>query len=178
MRRGTNILKIKTIRLLTSLMTLSLVMFVCDLAAFEETTRIYLIRHAEKATGDGADPNLTKIGLQRADNIARMLINKKIEVIFSTNYGRTLQTAKPLATLLGLEIELYDPRNLENFAKGLRTGMSNVLVVGHSNTTPFLVKLLGGDSEPMSELEYDRVYQLSITDDEVETKILRSQPIQ
>ena len=43
------------------------------------------------------------------------------------------------------------------------------LVVGHSNSTPDLVKLLGGDPvSPINEAsEYDRLYHIQIEDDTI-----------
>ena len=49
------------------------------------------------------------------------------------------------------------------------------LVVGHSNTTPAMVEILGGDSGSpiVEEYEYDRLYVVSITGNKVNTVLLR-----
>jgi len=56
-------------------------------------------------------------------------------------------------------VKLYDPRDLEGFAKRLLAENGHILVVGHSNTTPPLSALLGGpEGEPIVEAtEYDRL---------------------
>lgn len=144
----------------------------------ETVTRvIYLVRHAEKETGDPGerDPVLTEKGRRRAEALARVLRDAKIERVYSTDYQRTRQTAAPVAERLGLPVELYDPRDLEGFASTLRTGPASVLVVGHSNTTPELVTQLGG--EPGSDIreshEYDRLYVLVLRGDETTTLLQR-----
>ena len=52
---------------------------------------------------------------------------------------------------------------MEGLAATLRSTPGRHLVVGHSNTTPALVELLGGDSGgPIDEAEYDRFYVLTL----------------
>ena len=120
---------------------------------------IFLVRHAEKQAGP--NPSLTDEGTARAERLAGQLENAGIEVIYSTNYHRTQETAAPLAEALDLEITSYDPSDLPGFADHLKSDGRTALVVGHSNTTPALVILLGGEAEPMPETDYDRLYCLS-----------------
>jgi phosphohistidine phosphatase SixA len=96
--------------------------------------------------------------------LASFLKDAKIERIHSSNYNRTLQTAAPLASTLGLEVELYDPRDLPSMAAALKAAGGRHLVVGHSNTTPPLTALLGGEAgTPIVEAtEYNRLYLVSI----------------
>lgn len=119
---------------------------------------VFLVRHAEKLTGD--DPGLTMDGQARADALADLLIDANIEYIHSSDYQRTRQTATPLADRLGLTVELYDPRDLPGLAAQLKADGGRHLIVGHSNTTGELTDLLGGDSgTPIIEAtEYDRLY--------------------
>ena len=71
-------------------------------------------------------------------------------------------------------MESYDPRDLPGFAAQLRRSPGRHLVLGHSNTTPSLVEALGGDAHgPIDEFEYDRLYIVVITGDEVSTVLLR-----
>jgi len=121
---------------------------------------VYLVRHAEKMKGD--DPALTSAGQERAELLAQELSGAGIERIHSSDTRRTRDTAAPLAESLGLEVELYDPRDLSGMATFLKSEGGTHLVVGHSNTTPQLVELLGGDpGEPIVEAtEYDRLYRV------------------
>ncbi|MCF6300739.1 MAG: histidine phosphatase family protein [Proteobacteria bacterium] len=138
------------------------VLFILSLAVsfnvFSAT--IYLVRHAEKAQGD--DPSLTEKGQQRAKQLAYLLEHANITQIYSTHYKRAMQTAKPLAEKIQVSIEHYDPKQLDEFSEKLKSAKTNVLIVGHSNSTPQLVKLLSDEViKPMSEDDYGDVYQIS-----------------
>ncbi|WP_251358520.1 histidine phosphatase family protein [Kangiella sp. TOML190] len=142
----------KIMRLVCVLLALASVTAVAD-------SHIFLVRHAEKAVDQGRDPALTEQGEHRAKKIANLLINSDISQIYSTNFQRTRQTAAPLATQLGLEVKLYDPRKLAEFAKQLKQQSGNILVVGHSNTTPQLAALLTEQMvNPMTEKEYQHLF--------------------
>ncbi|AMX03383.1 SixA phosphatase family protein [Microbulbifer thermotolerans] len=132
-----------------------------QLAEQVEPQVIYLVRHAEKsASGDQRDPALAKLGRERARHLAYVLGDARIEKIFTTDYARTRQTVEPLANQLGLTPEVYDPRVLREFAQQLLQTGGRSLVVGHSNTTPQLVALLGGDAGAAidEKSEFDRLY--------------------
>ena len=77
--------------------------------------------------------------------MVRVLGNAKITHIFSSGYKRTKATVQPLAQELKIDVELYDARALEPFAEVLKHTSGRVVVSGHSNTTPALVELLGGE---------------------------------
>lgn len=136
---------------------------------------VFLVRHAEKMD-QSRDPDLSPQGLQRSKLLAQMLSDSGIEHIHSSDYKRTRNTAQPLADQLGLDVQIYDPRELETLASQLKKMGGTHLVVGHSNTTPTMVSLLGG--EPGSAIddtsEYDRLYIVTITHTgQVSSKLLR-----
>ncbi len=138
---------------------------------------IYLVRHAEKAKTGGKDPVLTQQGELRANKLAERLAASKIKRVFSTDYNRTRSTAQPLAEKLGLKVEIYNPRELEVFAQQVKKMEGNILIVGHSNTTPMMVHLLGGDAHgDIDESVYDRLYHLTVKDGKVSTALERSEP--
>jgi phosphohistidine phosphatase SixA len=139
---------------------------------------IYLTRHAEKSA-TGTDPALTAEGVTRANNIAAALKKTGITSIYSTNFVRTRQTAQPLSNLLtNVPVQTYDANQLASFAAQLRALPGNTLVVGHSDTTPELIRLLSGDVVPASpETEFDRLYQIAIGQDgDVTTTLMNSLP--
>lgn len=128
-------------------------------------TGIYLIRHAEKE-GSGADPNLSDVGLQRANNWAVIFQDVVFDAFYSTNYNRTLQTIQPTADSNGKPVTIYDPANFSlDDVIADHTG-KNVLIVGHSNTIPELINAyLGADIYPdMAETEFGNLYKISIVD--------------
>jgi len=137
--------------------------------------QVYLVRHAEKEL-DVKNPPLSRAGVSRSIELMHYLANVPLDAIYSTDYRRTLETAEPISTLFRMNIEHYDPSDLPAFANELKAQFGVILVVGHSNTTPQLVELLGGDS--VSEIneasEYDRLYHVIFEDDgSVESTLLR-----
>ena len=137
----------------------------------ELTTRtVILVRHAEKGKDDERDPGLSEPGRERAAALASLLAGADVDVVLSTDYRRTRDTAGPIAADAGLDVELYDPRSLDALVArlGELAGGSVALVVGHSNTTPQALTALGAP-EPgglvdsrfgriLPEDCYDRVY--------------------
>jgi phosphohistidine phosphatase SixA len=132
----------------------------------DDSTVLFLVRHAEKVD-ESRDPELSTAGKQRSLELAQVLRDAGVQRIHSTDYIRTRDTAAPLANMLGLEVELYDWDDPAEFARSLNQGGQRHLVVGHSNTTPELVELLGG--YPGAEIdhanEHDRLYILTIDSD-------------
>ena len=133
---------------------------------------IYVTRHGEKAA-DAKDPDLTAQGQDRARTLARMLGKAGIGAVFSTPTKRTRQTAQPLAALAGVEVQAYDPAKPGAMVDKVKALAGAVLVVGHSNTVPDLVKLLGGAAvPPIADDEFDRLYQLIVAADGTVTTVL------
>ncbi len=108
----------------------------------------YFIRHAEKDRSDpeNRDPELNQAGLGRAMHWAEILNDVPLDAIYTTDYERTAMTAAPTSVKQDITVQFYDPEilDIERFkADNLN---KNVLVVGHSNTTPDLVnKMIGED---------------------------------
>jgi broad specificity phosphatase PhoE len=130
---------------------------------FKKGTKIYIVRHAEKDTGN--NPNLTNIGQKRAEVLGQVLANKKITAAFSTNTKRTVQTATIALANSALNIVTYN--NDSNYTQ-LKTliknaNKKNVLVVGHSNTVCTIIKAFGVKKFTRTQLddfEYDKLFIL------------------
>lgn len=138
-----------------------------------QATVIYLVRHAEKVD-DSADPDLSDAGRIRAAELARVLGAAGVTAVFSSDFKRTRQTAEPLAEALGLTIATYDPRDPAATASMLRSRGGRTLVVGHSNTVPGLVVALGGGPvNAIEDSEYDRLYIVVLSGEQVTTNLLR-----
>jgi len=125
------------------------VLFFCSFTSFAQgVSTYYLIRHAEKDRSDktNSNPELTDLGQQRALSWSSVFENVTFDAVYSTNYLRTIATAKPTASAKGLEIQFYNPRELYSKDFQQETLGKTVLVVGHSNTTPqFVNAILGID---------------------------------
>ena len=124
-------------------------------------TVVYLVRHAEKVD-DSRDPALSEAGRERAALLAEMLRDAGLTRLHSTDLERTRETAAPIARQSGLVVQLYDGQDLEGFAARLRATPGRHFVSGHSDTTPMLVRLLGGESSDIPDPEYDRLYVLTL----------------
>ena len=134
-----------------------------DVASKEH--QIYLVRHAEKADDGTKDPALTEIGSERAVRLANYLNDKGITSIYSTNYERTRSTVAPLAQELGLEIIIYDPRDV-TFAQKIQKQMhnENILIVGHSNSTPTLTNAIIDEEKyiKLDETQYEELFIIRV----------------
>ena len=137
---------------------------------------VFLIRHAEKEDEPRQDPPLKKEGVARSQELARLLANSGIKAIYTSQFTRTKLTAEPLATKLGLtatQISLKsnptNPRLIaeESTAEVVKQIMErpgeNVVVVGHSNSIPDVIKMLGGDVVPtIDEKKFDDLFIVTI----------------
>ena len=141
-------------------------------AAAAET--VYIVRHLQKEAGD--DPALTPEGAAGAAALASILNDVRIQAVFSTPTRRTVQTATPLAVILGLPVTRYDPANVPALIEAARAIPGNILVVGHSNTVPDLVAAFGGERPPaMTEQDYGTVFLVTPGSAEVKQIILPAQ---
>ena len=120
---------------------------------------VFLVRHGERADSS-RDSVLSNAGRERSQALAEVLRGAEIDSVHSTDFNRTRDTAAPTAAAFGLQVQLYDPRNLQDLVENLRRSGGRHLIVGHSDTTPLAVELLGGDpSSPIDEEgEFDRLY--------------------
>ncbi len=142
----------------------------------EEVTTYYFIRHSEKDRSDSSnkDPHLTETGKIRADNWSTIFSNITFDAIYSTEYNRTIQTAEPTATKNELELSIYSPKDLdlEEFLK--ETKGKTVLIVGHSNTTPFFVNDIIGQKK-YDHIEDDNngnLYIVTIINEKINDQLL------
>jgi len=129
---------------------------------------VYLVRHAERADQGAAaggmqaqsDPLLSAAGEARARRLATMLADAGIKAVFATEYRRTRDTAVPLAAEIGLEVQTNPARDTAGLVARLRADHAGeiVLLVGHSNTVPEIIKALGGPEVTIGELEYDNLF--------------------
>ena len=109
----------------------------------------YLIRHAEKirSNPEDSDPELSQKGLGRAMHWAEILDQVDLDAIYSTNFNRTSMTAAPTSVKKNIDVQYYDPRIIDIAQFKADNLNKNVLIVGHSNTTPEFVNLLIGEDK-------------------------------
>jgi broad specificity phosphatase PhoE len=127
---------------------------------------VSLVRHAERADAGmaaakmaGADPDLSGAGVARANSLAAMLKDARIRTVITTEYKRTRQTGGPVATAAGVPLTVIDSKDMAGVIEKIGSSTGNVLVVGHSNTLPEILKGLGV-TEPVTiaEDEFDSLF--------------------
>lgn len=146
----------------------------------KETTIYYFIRHAEKdRKANTNDPHLLSAGIQRANHWAKVLKNKNIEMVYSTNYKRTIETARPTAEQAHVKIELYEPNHLYSKDFQQKTAGKNVLIVGHQDTTPlFINKILGKEKyKRIADDENSELYVVTIYPNGKKTSKVKKYPL-
>ena len=141
-------------------------LLLCQLAAAQQNVRtVFLVRHAEKASA-AADAPLSPEGEKRAECLAATLKDAGIKQIYVTDVTRTQQTAAPLAKALKIKPTILPAKDSNVLIKNLAyTGGGNILVVGHSDTVPFVIaRLQGGTVAPIGENEYDRMFVMTVVE--------------
>ena len=132
---------------------------------------VIIVRHGEKVEKlesvdfdkDVKDPPLSVVGMARAEKLAQMLSATKINAIYVTQYRRTAMHATPLATRQGITPVVVPAADTAGLIKRLASHGADetVLVVGHSNTVPLVLKGLGAVEEvKLTEDEYDNLFML------------------
>ncbi|MBK6684260.1 MAG: histidine phosphatase family protein [Deltaproteobacteria bacterium] len=127
-------------------------------------TSVVIVRHAEKVKPfDGEDPPLTPAGEARAQALAHVLSSVPLDRIYSTTYLRNRATALPTALAQKRELVVVDAKDTAGLAKTLKALKDQtVLVVGHSNTVPELLGLLGiKDAPALEDPDYDNLFVVS-----------------
>ena len=145
--------------------------FCCYLKA--PVTTVILVRHADRT---GNVDILNDDGIARAQTLARILDETNISVIYASTANRTQQTADPLATQLGITTTIYNTGNLSELADEIKSTHKGkvILVVGHSNTVPQTINLLGYSTvlPDIPHEEYDNIYILSFSKNSI-TRLLK-----
>jgi len=87
-------------------------------------TRFIVVRHGqtrwnvEKRVQGQEDSPLTEEGLQQAEAVAQRLAREHFDVLVSSDLGRALQTAAPIARVCGLEIVRDERLRERHFGEG------------------------------------------------------------
>ena len=141
-----------------------------------KVTTVFLIRHAEKADAPREDPPLNELGKTRALLLARMLGGSGIKAVYTSQFLRAQQTGEPLAKQLGLtaasiplKMKPSNPREVSEQSiaeitnKIYERAGDTALVIGHSNTVPEVIRMLGGDVVPViDEKKFDDLFIVTV----------------
>ena len=131
-------------------------------------TTVFVVRHAEKLEPSDPESLLSAEGEARAAALAAHLAEAGVSRIYATTKVRTQQTAGPLAKARAIEPVVLDPYALDELVSRIRTedGGRTVLVVGHSNSVPDIVRRLSGTGiDGIPEHIFDRLFKIVIAPD-------------
>jgi broad specificity phosphatase PhoE len=136
-------------------------------AGAQTITTVILVRHAEKGTDDPKDPELSEAGKERAQHLAQVLKEIKVDAIYSTPYKRTRNTVTPLAEAKGISVLNYGPSKKEEIDMLLQKFAGGTIVIaGHSNTVPGLANYLTGKTEfqNFDDSDYDNLMVVTVVE--------------
>jgi len=147
--------------------------FVSGTVAAQSRKTILLVRHAEKdtsATADQNDPALTQAGSERAARLGKKLRKYKVGAVYSTNFQRTMNTARPTAERRRLTVQTYDAKKPnELLDQIMKSKTKRFLIVGHSNSIPDLANLIVKKEifADLNDEEYGVIYLVKLKNGEV-----------
>lgn len=123
----------------------------------------YVVRNAERHPGFNG--HLNWYGRLRAGDLMRALKDSGIQKIYVTPFSRTLETADSLKLLQKIDTVQYPVGSAGNILIHLLEKRKDygkrILIVGHGNTVPAIIRKLGatyaGDSLPAFNLIFEIV---------------------
>jgi 2,3-bisphosphoglycerate-dependent phosphoglycerate mutase len=93
-------------------------------------TEIFLIRHAESAPDESLPDSewpLSSNGIGQAVKLSENLRGLGIQALFSSPYPRSVNTLRPLAEMLELEIQIHHDLRERELCEGLRSDWMTLL---------------------------------------------------
>lgn len=121
-------------------------------AAARAQQTVIVVRHAELQGSAMAEPRelpLSEEGKARAQRLASLLQDAGVSAIYVTDFQRTNQTGQPLSYKIDRPLTVVpkgDSRDLVARMRKEHPGQT-VLVVGHTDTIPGLIRALGYPSD-------------------------------
>lgn len=122
---------------------LALVLGGCAVVQPQARADIYVMRHLNTPAG-ATDPDLTAEGERNALLLVSWFKRARPAVLYVSSAKRAQQTAAPLARALRITPIIYNPADTPALVAAISAETRTVLVVGHSNTVPDIIELLGG----------------------------------
>lgn len=152
--------------LLCALPMLAVLSGAASIAQTAPATTIVLVRHAEAVPDAGRDPVLSEAGRTRAAALAGALSGAGVTAVYATQYQRTQLTGAPVAGAAGLQVRV---RPIEGETDAYVAALvkevlashagGTVVIVGHSNTVPALVKGFSGvDPGEIAHDSYNKMF--------------------
>lgn len=155
--------------------------FLLDMPVFaqnnsEDPLVLYVVRHAEKDTGN--NPVLSAKGKERAGALHRELQNRPLDLILVSQFKRTGMTGDSVRLYRNIETRTYKADatgdDLFNLIAALNGKYKHILVIGHSNTVPVIVRRAGAIDYTVPALPdytYDHLFTISLEDGKIQWKL-------
>ena len=121
---------------------------------------IYVVRHAERAD-QSADSALSAEGVGRSNRLRDVLRDAGVTRIVTSELRRTIDTAAPLAAASHLTPQQVPAADIPALVATLNAlgARVRVLVVGHSNTVPALLRALHVEAAvTIADTDYDNLF--------------------
>jgi 2,3-bisphosphoglycerate-dependent phosphoglycerate mutase len=119
---------------------------------------IFVVRHAEKQsqTADALSP----MGKARAACLAITLKDSHIKTVITSTFQRTQQTGAPTADEFKVQLKEMKADDFTAIANSAREAAKSgdVLIVGHSNTVPQIVKALANADVTVGDSDFDNLF--------------------
>jgi len=155
--------------------------FLLDMPVFAQNNSegqlvLYVVRHAEKDTGN--NPVLSAKGKERAGALHRVLQNSPVDLILVSQFKRTGMTGDSVRMYRNIETRSYKADatgdDLFNLIAALNGKYKHILVIGHSNTVPVIVRRAGVIDYTVPALPdyvYDHLFTISLGDGKIQWKL-------
>lgn len=127
---------------------------------------VYIVRHAEKQNPKMDKSLLSAKGKRRAESLKRVLASVELKAVYCTEYERTRQTAAPAAAAHKLRPKELGSEDVDGLVKALKAlpEGEDVLVVGHSDTVPDILKKLGVERKvEIGKNDFDNLFIVNLS---------------
>ncbi|HEX8558797.1 MAG TPA: histidine phosphatase family protein [Pyrinomonadaceae bacterium] len=133
------------------------------------STVVIVVRHADKLS-DAADSPLNEAGVRRAQALAGVAADANVGAIYTTQFRRNHDTARPLAERTGVAVTEapVDLQNPGDYGRRLARDIlerhrgQTVVVVGHGNTVGSTVEGLTGRPQKLGDIQYSDLFVVAV----------------
>ncbi len=130
---------------------------------YSPVATVILVRHAERLN-DTDTTSLSEAGIVRATALAYAVSAAGIQTIYVSEKARTFQTASPAASQFGVTPIPITANEIKQYVDSVKAHRGeNILIVGHSDTLPLIMRKLGVSNPPtIGRTEFDDLFVVSV----------------
>jgi broad specificity phosphatase PhoE len=146
---------------------------------------VFVLRHLEKDPAESKDPSLSAEGKANAQRLSQLSVLQSVKHGFYTPFKRTYETLQ----FFDISKSVYEPGQVEKLASDIKKEHcgESVVIVGHSNTVPRIIKAFGGgfnvsyagqslQKEPsikLSEADYGSIFRITYHNERLHQQLYR-----